>query len=189
MGNRTKNIFEEITLDAVPYMMTLGGQTFSTAFANVWKGLCAPGAGGRCSQIDLAGSGGLAALIASVPAQPFFEAALGGPGSAYCTGFANCTQALLNQSGVRTNIGSTRVSDLWNYLNATGTSRANGTLGSWALGRTMLSSQAAAINTNTSAGYSNYNALFMTLKMTDWHRLTSISNFTCGKALGTAQSA
>ncbi|HVS81750.1 MAG TPA: hypothetical protein VHE60_08440 [Pyrinomonadaceae bacterium] len=187
MSKRSKNIFEEINLDAVPYMMTLGGQSFASAFANVWKGLCAPGAGGRCSQIDIAGSAGLAALIASVPAQPFFEAALGGPTSTYCTGFTNCTQALISQSGVRTFIGSTRVSDFWAYMNATGTSRSNGTLGSWALGRTMLSSQATAINTTTSLGYSNYNAAFFTLKMNDWHGLTSISNFTWGKALGTAQ--
>jgi Carboxypeptidase regulatory-like domain len=195
MGKRSTNIFEEVNLDAVPYMMTLGGQSFATAFANVWKGLCAPGAGGRCTQTDittLAGTSAqqaaaLAALIASVPNQPFFEAALGGPGSAYCTGFTSCTQALLSQSGVRTNIGSTRVSDLWNYLNATGTSRANGTLGSWVLGRTMLGSQATAINTTTSLGYSNYHAMFLTLKMNDWHGLTSISNFTWGKALGTGQ--
>jgi len=199
MGKRSRNIFEEINLDAVPYMMTLGGQSFATAYANIWKGLCAPGAGGRCSQIDIAGSGGLAALIASVPAQPFFEAALGGPASAYCTGFTNCTQAFLNQSGARGFIGSTRVSDLWAYLNTTGNARnctssspatcVPGTLGSWILGRTMLSSQATAINTTTSAGYSNYNALFLTLKLNDWHGLTSISNFTWGKSLGTAQIA
>jgi len=53
----------------------------------------------------------------------------------------------------------------------------------------MLSSQATAINTTTSAGYSNYNALFLTLKMNDWHGITNISNFTWGKSLGTAQIA
>jgi hypothetical protein len=189
MGKRSRNIFQEINLDAVPYMTTLGGQSFAKAFANVWSALCAPGNAGRCSQIDIAGSGGLAALIASVPSQPFFEAALGGPSSAYCTGFSSCTQALLNQSNPRTFIGATRVSELWTYLNATGTSRANGTLGSWTLGKTMLSSQATAINTTTSLGFSNYHAAFFTLKMTDWHGLTSISNFTWGKALGTAQIA
>src|SRR5207237_4239144 len=126
---------------------------------------------------------------ASVPNQPFFETALGGPASAYCTGFTSCTQALLNQSGVRTNSGSTVVSDLGNYHNATGTSRSNGTLGSWALGRTMLSSQATAINTTTSAGYSNYHAMFVTMKMNDWHGVNAISNFTWGKALGTAEIA
>ena len=51
----------------------------------------------------------------------------------------------------------------------------------------MLSSQATAFNTTTSLGYSNYHAMFMTLKMNDWHGLTSISNFTWGKALGTGQ--
>jgi hypothetical protein len=199
MGKRSKNIFEEINLDAVPYMMTLNGQSFAKAFANVWSALCSPGGGGRCTNIDIAGSANLATLIASVPNQPFFESALGGPTSAYCTGFTSCTQAFLNQSGVRTFIGSTRVSELWNYLNATGNARnctssspatcVPGTLGSWTLGRTMLGSQATAINTTTSLGYSNYHAMFLTLKMNDWHGLTSISNFTWGKALGTAQIA
>lgn len=187
MGKRSRNIFEEVNLDAVPYMMTLGGQSFANAFGKLWNALCYPGGGGRCTNLDIAGSSGLASLLASVPNQPFFETALGGPTSAYCTGFSSCTQALINQSGVRTFIGSTRVSELWAYLNATGTSRSNGTLGAWALGKTMLSSQATAINTTTSLGYSNYNALFLTLKMNDWHGLTSISNFTWGKALGTAQ--
>src|SRR5437588_6547820 len=143
MGKRSKNIFEEINLDAVPYMMTLGGQPFVKAVANVWTGLCAPGAGGRCSQIDIAGSGGLAALIASVPAQPFFEAALGGPTSSYCTGFTNCTQALLNQSGVRSFVNNNAPAGFWQYLYTTGTGganpRASGTMGSWILPRSMIS--------------------------------------------------
>ena len=180
MGKRSKNIFEEINLDAVPYMMTLGGQQFKDAFANVWRALCAPGGGGRCTQFDVLGR---AAAIAGVPNQPFFEAALGGTGSAFC-GTTSCTQALLNNTSVISSTGSTnlfgqtRVSDLWSFMNARP---------SWALGKTMLSSQATAINTTTSLGYSNYHAAFFTLKLNDWHGLTSISNFTWGKALGTAQ--
>jgi hypothetical protein len=180
MGKRAKNIFEEVNLDAVPYMMTLGGQTFANAFANVWTKLCSPGGGGRCTQFDILGR---AAAIAAVPNQPFFEAALGGTGSSFC-GAMSCTQALLNSTSVINSTGSTnlfgqtRVSDLWAFLNARP---------SWILGRTMLSSQATAINTTTSLGYSNYNAMFLTLKMDDWHGLTSISNFTWGKALGTGQ--
>jgi len=183
MGKRSRNIFEEINLDAVPYMMTLGNQTFANAFANVWKALCSPGGGGRCTNVDVAGSGGRAALLASVPNQPFFEAALGGTGSSFC-GALSCTKALLasttvlNGSGSTNLFGQTRVSDLWAFMN----SRS-----SWTQGRTMLSSQATAINTTTSLGYSNYNAAFFTLKLNDWHGLTSISNFTWGKALGTAQ--
>ncbi len=189
MGKRSTNIFQEINIDAVPYMTTLGGQTFAAAFANIWKALCSPGGGGRCTQIDVSGSAGLSALLASVPNQPFFESALGGAGSTYCTGFSSCTQALIGQSGVRTFVGATRVSELWAYLNATGTSRSNGTLGSWILGKTMMSSQATAFNTTTSQGFSNYHAGFVTLKMNEWHGLTSITNFTWGKALGTAQIA
>src|SRR5258708_1938867 len=105
MGKRSKNIFEEINLDAVPYMMTLNGQSFAKAFANVWNALCYPGGGGRCTNIDIAGSGGLATLLASVPNQPFFESALGGTGSSFC-GATSCTQALLSSSSVRTFIGS-----------------------------------------------------------------------------------
>jgi len=163
-------------------MMTLGGQTFAKAFANVWSALCSPGGGGRCTQFDVLGR---AAAIAAVPNQPFFEAALGGTGSSFC-GATSCTQALLNSTSVINSTGSTnlfgqtRVSDLWSFLNGRS---------SWTLGRTMLGSQATAINTTTSLGYSNYNAAFFTLKMNDWHGLTSISNFTWGKALGTAQIA
>jgi len=193
MGKRSRNIFEEINLDAVPYMMTLGGQTFANAFANVWNALCFPGGGGRCTGVDITQSTGtaaqkaaaLATLIGGVPNQPFFEAALGGTGSSFC-GAMSCTLALLKSTSVisangSTNFfGQTRVSDLWAFLNGRS---------SWQLGRTMLSSQATAINTTTSLGYSNYNAMFLTLKMNDWHGLTSISNFTWGKALGTAQIA
>ncbi|HYX28894.1 MAG TPA: carboxypeptidase-like regulatory domain-containing protein [Pyrinomonadaceae bacterium] len=191
MGKRSTNIFEEINLDAVPYMMTLNGQTFANAFANVWTALCAPGGGGRCAGVDITQSNGtaaqkaaaLSALIATVPNQAFFEAAFGGTGSSFC-GALSCTQALLrstsviNSTGSTNLFGQTRVSDLWAFMNGRS---------SWALGKTMLSSQATAINTTTSLGYSNYNAAFFTLKMNDWHGLTSISNFTWGKALGTAQ--
>ena len=38
---------------------------------------------------------------------------------------------------------------------------------------------------NASVGYGNYNAAFITLKMSRWHGLTLQSNFTYGKALGT----
>ncbi len=199
MGKRSKNIFEEIDLDAVPYMETLGGQTFANAFANVWRALCSPGGGGRCTNVDVVNAAGTpaqiaaarAALYASVPNQPFFEAALGGTGSSFCGGLS-CTQALLNSTSVisvtsstqatgATNlIGQTRVSDLWAFLNGRS---------SWQLGRSMLSAQATAINTTTSLGYSNYNAAFATLKMNEWHGVTSITNFTWGKALGTAQIA
>ena len=38
---------------------------------------------------------------------------------------------------------------------------------------------------NTSFGYGNYNGMFVTVKMSNWHGMTLQSNFTYGKALGT----
>ena len=184
MGRKIDHEFAEVDLDSVPYMMTRSGQTFAQAYAALWLGLCAPGNGGGCTQLAATNATTLPALLASIPAQPFFESVLGGPTSTYCNGFANCTQALLNQSGVRTNISTVRVSDLWAYLNATGTSRANGTLGSWQLGRTMLSDQATTIGLKTALGYGNYNAAFFTMRVHDWHGITAVTNFTWGRSLG-----
>ncbi len=186
LGRRIQHEFAEIDLDSVPYMMTKGGQTFAKAYAALWSGLCAPGNGGACTQLAGAGTDAakISALIATIPSQPFFESVLSAT-PAYCTGFANCTQALLSQSNVRSFMSTVRVSDFWAYLNATGTSRANGTLGSWTLGKTMLSDQATEIGLKSALGYGNYNAAFFTLRIRDWHGLTAVSNFTWGKALGT----
>jgi len=45
--------------------------------------------------------------------------------------------------------------------------------------------QANGIGINTTNGYGNYNALFVTLKTNNYHGLTAWSNFTWGRALGT----
>jgi hypothetical protein len=43
------------------------------------------------------------------------------------------------------------------------------------------------MNETTSLGFSNYNAMFITLNIRDWHGLSGITNFTWGRALGTAE--
>ena len=43
----------------------------------------------------------------------------------------------------------------------------------------------SGVGMNTSFGYGNYNAMFVSLKMSNWHGMTMQSNFTYGKALGT----
>ena len=165
MGRRIRNVFQELNLDAVPYMTTLGGQAFSDAYAKLYFAL----------------AGGTPA--ASVAAQPFFEAALSKPGGTYCAGFTSCTAAVATNQG--SNILNTAVSNLWQALN-----NAN----SWTLGRTMISQslnggagQATTLNETTSLGFSNYNAMFITLNIRDWHGLSGITNFTWGRALGTAE--
>ena len=48
IGRKISNEFQEINLDAVPYMTTLNGQTFASAWANVYNQICA-GAGPTCT--------------------------------------------------------------------------------------------------------------------------------------------
>lgn len=182
LGRIIANEFQEINLDAVPYMTTLGGQTFAKAFANTYIALC--GLGPQCPP---------AAERGAVPTQPWFETALSGAGSTYCTtnakgvpvNYGSCTAAVVAKEG--TSIANTAVSELWRSLNSSP---------SWKLGRTMISSpgaggvptnpnQGTSINTTTSFGYGNYNALFVTLRARDFHGLTALSNFTWGRALGT----
>ncbi len=169
IGRVIKNEFQEINLDAVPWMTTLNGQSFAQAWANVYNQLCG-GAGPVCA----ANSG------IQVAAQPFFEAAMGGPSSPYCAGVANCTQAVVNKEGG--NIRTTLAYTTWLNL-----ARAAG----WTLGRTMQAQSGAgqsltgAFDFITSHGRGNYNAAFISFTAKDWHGITARSNFTWGRALGT----
>jgi len=93
IGRRITHEYQPVELNPVPYMMTLGGQQFKQAYANVVLQYCnglAGLAGGGCG-----GSAGPNA--GAVTAQPFFETALKGTG--YCTGFTNCTQAVVANEG------------------------------------------------------------------------------------------
>jgi Carboxypeptidase regulatory-like domain len=164
MGKSAHNIFEEINLDSVPYMMTAGGQQFKDAWASMYIAIC--GFAPTCAKNAYTG-----------PVQPFFENALT-PGSGYCSGFASCTAAVASKQV--SNFQNTTVSALWATLNA-----ASG----WTLGRTMLSSQATAFNTTTSLGFSNYNAAFISVHFRDLHGFSGLANFTYGKALGTGELA
>jgi hypothetical protein len=174
LGRSIKNVYEEVNIDSVPYMTTLGGQTFANAYANMYANIC--GFTTLCN-----GNGTPAAYTG--PAQPFFEAALGGPTSPFCTGFSSCTAALAAQKSVTSASGfipTTAVSELWAFLNSQK---------GWILGRTMLSDQANSVNMIASNGRANYNAGFVTLQLHDWHDITAVSNFTYGRALGDGELA
>ena len=154
-------------LDAVPYMMTLGGQSFAQAFAATYFSVA---------------NGGTPAP------QPFFESVLGGANSSFCAGAGSCTAAIVHNASMNSFITQTQVFQLWSAL-----SQAS----SWTLGRTLPSSQgpgipagqAAAINADDSSGYSNYNALYTTFRTQDFHGVTTLSNFTWGRALGTGNQS
>jgi hypothetical protein len=113
---------------------------------------------------------------ASVTAQPFFEAALSKAGGTFCAGQPSCTAAIAASSTLRNNILFSAVSTLWNTLQASN---------SWVLPNATMTNQVTSNDMVTSLGSGNYNALFATVRMQDWHGVSAISNFTWGRALGT----
>jgi hypothetical protein len=163
IGRRITHEVEYYSFTSVPYMMTLGGQSF----ANAWKNVMVATNYGTNT--------------ASIPSQPFFEAALK-PG--YCAGFANCTTAF-----VMNNAGNMSVSDAFDsWANV-----SNG--GNFVFGRSFTSDpfntafgasgQSPSLATTISNGYGNYHAGYLQLTLTNWHGLTMKTNFTMSKALGT----
>jgi hypothetical protein len=174
IGRKITHEWQQRDINAVPTMMTLGGQSFASAYAGMYIPLC--------------GLGPVCAGNASAPVQPFLESALGGAGSTFCKGFSSCTAAVIANPNMNNLITQTQVFQLWNAL-----SQAS----SWTLGRTIPSSknaafpsgQVSAVNADDSSGYSNYNALYTTFRTQDWHSVTTLSNFTWGRALGTGNQS
>jgi hypothetical protein len=168
IGRKIKNEFQEINLDAVPTMTTLGGQTFAQAYANVYQELCG-GTGPVCTTPNQG----------AVTAQPFFEAAMGGSNSAYCAGSASCTAAVAKNEAA--NISTVKAYQVWIDLSSKS---------GWTLGKTMLAPSgtnqlSGAFDFINSLGHGNYNAGFVSFTAKDWHGLTARSNFTYGRSLGT----
>ena len=185
IGRRITHEYQPINLNAVPYMTTKGGQTFSNAYANVVMQYCGGFAG-------LAG-GGCAKSAGAVTPQPFFEKAMN---PAYCAGFANCTDAVVKREGG--NFATAQVWSLWSDLDGgagcTGCPLNSAGLGQgFVFGNTMMNTaggplgvqNTSGVAVNASVGYGNYNGAFVSLKMADWKGFTAQSNFTWSKALGT----
>ena len=178
IGRKISNEFQEINIDALPTMTTLGGQTFAQAYANVYTEYC-----------GLQGASTTATCnknAAAVTNQPFFEAALGGPTSAYCATLNSCTKSVV--AAEASNIATTNVYSLWTDM---------GKSASWVLGRSLLTQvQGTGLNAQLSGsfefinsyGHGNYNAAFSTFKTTNWHGVTTQQNFTWGRTLGTGTS-
>ena len=192
IGRRITHEYQPVELNPVPYMMTLGGQQFKQAYSNVVLQYCnglAGLAGGGCG-------GAAGPNPGAVTAQPFFETALAGTG--YCTGFANCTQAVVANEGANGtgNLTNAQVWGIWSDLDNGGFNFPR------SLQSTPIPGTCNATNTNgcagaytdgaylnASIGYGNYNAGFVSLKMADWKGLTMQSNFTWSKALGLGAQA
>ena len=192
IGRRITHEYLPVNINAVPYMMTKGGQRFDKAYAALVMQYCGGNAG-------LAGGGCAGMAPNSVTPQPFFETALAGTG--YCSTFTSCTAAVAAKEGNngKGNLSTQSVWSLWSDLDSGGFNFPRTMMntpivgGPLACGTVAVPTTCGAqgqltsgVGVNTSIGYGNYNALFVSYKMSDWHGLTMQSNFTWGKALGTA---
>jgi hypothetical protein len=150
VGVYARHLYQGIDLSDVPWMMKQGGQTFANAYDNLY----------------------FASAAGATPApQPFFETAL--KGSAYCSGYANCTSAVAAQEA--SNITTQALTNLWTDLDSSFVFGPN----------TILDAgQCFYCYTNTSLGWSNYNAMTFSVQKRS-SNLNMLANFTYGKALGT----
>ncbi len=208
IGRRITHEYQPVELNPVPYMMTLGGQQFKQAYANMVLQYC-----GGLSGLAGGGCGGKAGPNpGAVTPQPFFERALKGTG--YCNTFSSCTAAVVANEGASGtgNLTNAQVWGLWSDLDSGvgcpmgGCVDVNGNVGAFNFPRSLQStpipSTCNAANTigcsgaftdgafqNASIGYGNYNAGFVSVKMAEFRGMTMQSNFTWSKALGIGAQA
>lgn len=190
IGRKITHEYQPINLNAVPYMMTLGGQQFQKAYANVEVALGCKTYGG-CGAGIPSGTGVTPAqqmaYANTFAPQPFFETALAGTG--YCAGFNSCTAAVVYKEGItgNQNLLSQSVWSLWSDLDNGGFNFPRSMQNTPITGSAFGSGGQATsgIADNMSIGYGNYNGGFLSLKVTNWHNLTVQQNFTYSKALGT----
>ncbi|MCU1241065.1 MAG: Cna protein [Candidatus Acidoferrum typicum] len=122
IGRRITHEYQPINLNAVPHMMTLGGQSFAKAYAALEQGLgCATsfnacGAAIPTNKDKAIQKAQQTAYANSFAPQPFFETALANTG--YCAGFSSCTAAVVfNESA---NLTTQSVWSMWSDLDAGG---------------------------------------------------------------------
>src|ERR1700683_4037825 len=169
---KIKNEYQPLDLVGVPYMLTEGGQQFQNAWANMYTQLAAGQA---------------------VTAQPFFESALGGTSSAYCSGFSSCTAAVASKES-NLIVNNAQVYDFWQALSphftfgrsmASSPNCATTVIPSISSSAGPICSQMTGIGDNTSLGYANYNGAFVSYTTAGWHGMTIRNNFTYSRTLGT----
>ncbi|MGH9477097.1 MAG: carboxypeptidase regulatory-like domain-containing protein [Terriglobales bacterium] len=189
-GRIIRNEYQTVDLDAVPYMMTAGGEQFQTAFATMFEQIAA-------GQSD-------ANPLDRVTSSPFFTAALGGNSSSFCKSAGDCALAVAQLENPNANdnidpVNGNNVYSMWQDLQ-----RAS----SWTLGRTTASApttcsatqtgcpasgvisgggQLSAVYSNDSIGWGNFNSLFWSVNFRNFHGLTGGSNLTWSKSMGTGQ--
>jgi hypothetical protein len=177
IGRLIHHEYQPVDLNAVPYMITSGTQNFAQAYLALEKQLGCTTSAAAC---------GAAGIPGTVAPQSFFENALKGTG--YCTGFANCTTAVMNNEF--SNLTSQSVWSMYSDLDNGGFNFPRSMMNtpipasqSPVYGSGGQASSGMALN--GSIGHGNYHGGFVSFTMSNWHGLTMHHNFTYSKALGT----
>jgi hypothetical protein len=179
--------------NVIPYMMSVGGQSFASAYLAIEGAFGCATSASLCSTTAAKAGTKTTSVNPSVAPQPFFENALGGAGSPYCTGYQNCTAAVVAKQA--TNFGAQNVFSLWQALDNNvggaggagfvfprslmGTATSNATYGG-------AGQIVTGLSIGTPNGYSNYHGGYVSFKTSDFHGLTFQENLTISKALGLA---
>ena len=202
IGRWINNEFLPIDLNTVPYMLSMGGQSFVSAYDSLEVALgcnvSVSNCGAAVPAAKLANGSAnpaYATYINGLPQQAFFTSALN---SQYCTGnfsgtgggaYPNCTAAFIDKELTKGNLTAQNVWSMWTDLDQGG-----GTKAGFNFGCTMLTCAAfgplgqqlsTGFTLNASKGYGNYNGGFVSLRMNDYRGLTLQQNFTYSKSLGT----
>lgn len=197
IGRLIHHEYQPVNLNAVPYMISSGGQNFASAYAGVEKALgCATSAAQCGFQVPAAmlnsttPNPAYGNYINSIASQPFFQAALN---SGYCTGtfsngsgaYANCTAAAIDKE-----LGNFLTQSVWSMFSDMDS-------GGFTFPRVMMNTaipgtanggsgqMTSGVAENASIGYGNYNGGFVSFSTNNWHGITMQQNFTYSKALGT----
>ncbi len=190
IGRRIRHEYQPININAVPYMMTKGGQTFAKAYAAMEVALGCDKGVANCGAAVPSGTAAATAYFNSLPQQPFFEAAMN---PAYCAGYSSCTAAV-----VANELGNFTTQSVWSLYSDLDN-------GAFNFPRSMLNTpilnapcvpgstdpcgingqMTSGVGMNASVGYGNYNGGYVTFKTNGWHGLTTQQNFTWSKSLGT----
>jgi hypothetical protein len=175
--------------NVIPYMMSLGGQSFASAYLAIETAFGCATSASLCSATAAKAGTKATSVNPSVAPQPFFESALGGTG--YCNTYANCTAAVVAKQA--SNFGAQNVFTIWQALdnNTNGSGGAGFNFARSLMGTPTSSATyggagqvVTGLSIGTANGYSNYHGGYVSFKASDFHGLTLQENLTISKALG-----
>jgi hypothetical protein len=188
IGRLIHHEFNQVNPNSVPYMLSVNGQSFEAAYVAIETAFGCTTSASLCAKSP---------IPTGIAAQPFFESALGGPNSSFCSKYASCTAALVSNSKYAAYFRQQEVFSLWQALdNNTFGAAESATNPQFNFARSMMGTATSnttfgsagqvvsGMNQDVPNGYSNYNGGYVSFKTSAWRGLTLQENLTYSKALG-----